>query len=160
MVREAELLLSREWLRHSIDLAGIRDGLCQTSSFSKLNIRVFEDSQLSALNSTWRVPRLRRDGLEELGAAVFHGEHDSGFGTVALFVDGGLAGDAGEIFRRGDGVAQGGPCGGAGLRHRGGDEVDGVVAEGGDGFGNFLGPAGGEFFTKARTSGASFSAEK
>jgi hypothetical protein len=44
-----------------------------------------------------RSRRLRRDGCEELAAAVFDGEHHSGFGAVALFVDGGLAGDGSSV---------------------------------------------------------------
>src|SRR5262249_8339708 len=75
--------------------------------------------------------RLRRYGFGVLKLAVLDGDDDGGLGGVAILVDGGLAGDAFEILRPRQSFAQPRAVRRAGPLDGVGQDIDGVVTEGG-----------------------------
>src|SRR5262245_27432408 len=71
------------------------------------------DSEISNLKS--QIPQAclgsRLDGFDVFELAVLDGDDDGLFGGVVLGVDGGVTGDAWEVFGLGQGVADVGPFG-------------------------------------------------
>src|SRR6478672_1265271 len=80
----------------------------------------------------------RGDGFEELELAVLNLENGGGLDRIALGVERELSGHAFEILGGGDRIAQLRSLGAAGAFDRFGEDVGGVVAEGGHGIGSFV----------------------